>query len=396
MSSAAYVDALPFTGGGTYDICKAINTVLTNYGSATTNGVVVDARGINPGTPQSCGSNPWNLSTVPPNVVLLPPGTITTTSSWVLPQYTTVMGAGKNSTTVKGSGLTSGAVIQMGGGPGCPTSTAFCFGVVVSDLTIDTNNSVDGIDNLNAEELSYVKRVAIINVTTVGLKLTNSAGGTSSHSGPYEDISISLAGSSAACVDILGAAPRGIHGLTCNAGSAAPAVGIYLDGYNVSLQDAYITGAFTNGIYIGSQSSSTNLVYGNVLFNVQSSGATNAVHLYYAGSGMSYVSDLTMMGVTSSSGTATIKDDLPGGTSVTDASVGLYVVGEPVSDSSGYIAESRFNTATSGSSSPFPAWIVGTSTPSAACSTGSLYSRIANSSGNTLWGCAGGGWRLIY
>lgn len=79
------------------------------------------------------------------------------------------------------------------------------------------------------------------------------------------------------------------------------------------------------------------------MFNVQSSGPTNAVHLYYAGTGVPSVSDTTIMGVTRTSKTATIKDDVPGGASLTDASVGLYAVGETISNTSGYIGASRFN-----------------------------------------------------
>jgi hypothetical protein len=313
------------------------------------------------------------------------------------PDYTSVVGAGVNATTVKaGSGI-SGAVIQMGSDTTC--SSGICFAVTVSDLTIDANGAhvaVDGIDNFNAEELSYAKRVSVINVgnSNIGLKLSTSSSthGKSSHSGPYEDLSITVTSSSASCINILSPAqPRGIHGVTCtNSGTGTGTAGIYLDGSNVAIEDISFSGAFTNGIYVGSQGSG-NSVYSNVLFNVQGGGVTNAVHI----SAQNAVTDLTIMGATNTSGNTTIRDDLPGGISLTDPSIGLYVVGESTIST---IAYSRFTTSTSTSSTAaFPSWIVGGGTPSNTCGTGSLYSRIANvTATHTLWGCAGNTWRAIY
>lgn len=400
-ASASSVDASLYTSGT--DICGAINKILTYYGSA--DGVVVDARAVNPGSSsQACGTNPWN-GISKPSVVLLPPGTITTTHSWILPGNTTVIGAGVNGPTVQGTtvqastaSFSGSAVIQMGGGSGCAAST-FCYGVVVRDLTIDAQNlAVDGIDNYNAEELSYAKRVSIKNIGNSsshqsGLLLSTSSGGKASHSGPYEDLTISVSGSALSCIDIFNAQPKGIHGVTCtNTGGGAPTAGIYLDGSNVSIEDANITGSFTNGILVGFQAA----VYGDVLFNIHGSGPTNVVQICCNSS--SATSDLAIMGVTIAPSSTTIVNilDQIAGTSLSDPSIGMYLVGEPVSGNGGSLGNSRFSTSVGSSSSPFPSWIVGSGTPSHSCGTGSLYSRIANSSSTyTLWGCAGGTWRAL-
>ena len=61
---------------------------------------------------------------------------------------------------------------------------------------------------------------------------------------------------------------------------------------------------------------------------------------------------LTILGVTNSGSSATIKDDLTGPT-LTDTTVGMYVVGEPVPSSTAGI--SRFTT-----SGSVPTWLIGT------------------------------------
>jgi hypothetical protein len=97
------------------------------------------------------------------------------------------------------------------------------------------------------------------------------------------------------------------------------------------------------------------------------------------------VSDVTIMGVTSA-GTNAIQDDETS-TTVTDATVGMYVLGEQTTSVAA--AYSRFTT-----SPNFPTWVVGTDEkPMGNCSKGSLYSDTAQSvAPYTLYGCVNGTW----
>ena len=55
QASSAFIDAKPYLGSG--DICAALNTVILDVVGV---GAVIDARGINPGTTQSCAQSPWH------------------------------------------------------------------------------------------------------------------------------------------------------------------------------------------------------------------------------------------------------------------------------------------------------------------------------------------------
>jgi hypothetical protein len=278
------------------------------------------------------------------------------------------------------------------------------------DAQGQTNTGVDGIYNANSEELSFVQHVSMINIanTKSGLYLSSVPApapparnnGTSSHSGPYSDISVTVLGTTSKCVNIFGATgsqgyvipePRGIHGLTC-AGTSNTGAAIYLDGNNVSIDDAYITG-FADGVLVGSQGTAAS----NILLNIR--GASNVTRLIHiCGKTLSgncpqnstaNASDLTIMGATSAANT-TIQDDLVNGMStINDRNVGMYVLGKPVLAGTSAVGYSRLTTSPS-----VPSWIIGTGqlTP---CSAGSLYSKTSGS-GTTLYECIGsGGWTAV-
>lgn len=422
-ASPAFIDATAYYVAGSVDLCQAVSAILSDYKGVNNNGFVIDARGVNPGQTQGCLVNPWGGSVQPTSsVLLLPSGTIQTHATWVLPTATRIFGQGRGKTIIQAS-FTSGAIIQMGI-PGSPSviGTA-AFDVSVADLTLDGQSrpNVDGIDNVDAEEQSYVQHVGMINIGGTGLYLSTdpygggSDPGKANHSGPYLDISISVTATAQACIRIDNAEPRGLHGIACTClpgtGPPNPNAGIYLGGDNVSIEDVFVSG-FADGIYVGSSGAGVFTgAQSDLLLNVTGGASvTNLVHLNgntnsqgncpSASSGLAYwVCDLTILGATSSAGTNTIKDDLPPGTTLTDSTVGMYAVGEALPSGSN-TAYSRFSTS---SSSGSPTWLVGTTTLSNgnACSdAGSLYSITSSGTGTTLWGCVGGsgtnhGWQAI-
>jgi len=179
-----------------------------------------------------------------------------------------------------------------------------------------------------------------------------------------------------ACARI--SAQRGIHGLTCNTSgmtclSGSNPASICLDGASSTIEDVTFLGSSTDGILVGSVS----VAQASVLMNISgSSGQTNVIELSSnQTNGQANASDVTIVGATGPGGIVnTIKDDLTG-TNLTDPTVGLYIVGEPMFTG----AYSRFTTSTS-----LPTWLVGQNQPLGTCAPGDLFS--ATSAG-TFWEC---------
>jgi hypothetical protein len=437
--SVALVDASTVY---TSDICAAINTLITTtYHSSNSNGVVVDARGINasPGSSLTCANSPFaGVKSVPSNfsiTILLPASTIAIETTWFMPSYARLVGEGQGMTVIQAcksgnpacsSAFQSGGIylsdlIDMGqANPdfcGDPQNNGifYCQGVGIEHLTIDGNNvtvgglGANGIVDAYAQELSYVKDVGIINIPTGGTGLwlaTHYVGS----SGPFSNIYYSGSGTCAQIFDgqsdNLGIDnTRGIHGLTCTAPSSVSGAAIKLDGSHNSIEDVYISG-FSDGILVGSQFSAQ----GNLIFNVTGSGVTKLVHISPQTSLYSNcppaiqniaggpnnilvqnVCDLTILGVTSGggSGVYSIYDEITGA-HLTDTNVGIYALGEQISIATNVFAYSRFTTSPS-----IPAWSVGGS-PSGGtgCATGSLYS-VTSGSPPTLWGCVATKWTSV-
>jgi hypothetical protein len=441
--SSAYIDATPWANTST-TICATLYNIMNSTSPAyPTPGAVIDARGLNSSNSNlTCAANtsPWTLSPgstylSKPARILLPAGKIVISYPWVVPDYTKIIGEGSSTssgaagaTTIQAAsnfnGGSGGPMIQLGGQvtvTGGSAGCSVCFEISMSDLTLDgQSQSIDGVDNSNAEELSTLQRVALLNIEGNGVLLsTNSSGassGTASHSGPYQDLYISAgtsATSSTTCVKIYNAQPRGVHGLTCSAGSTtAPKAGIYLDGGNVSLENLTISG-FTDGVLIGSETPLTNAnglqdIYADFLSNITgSTNMTNLVHICNPSSvngncsstGFSGTEDIAMASLTGGSSINTIEDDLTGST-VTDTIVALYDLGEPVQANGSNVASS-YSRFTTSPSTPVPTWLVGTAVnpTNSSCSTvanGTLYSRgISGGTGSTLWGCVSGKWIVI-
>jgi hypothetical protein len=384
------------------------------------------------------------------NIVLLPVGTIKIPQTWILAGNTHLIGQGSNLTVIQASSGFSGDIIDMGGpgttsnsqycGYSTPTSTSngswYCEGVVIEHVGLDgggNTNIINGIVNQYSQELSYVDDVALTRITGTGLILSGGSmpsGSLSScpgsygriycvwgsgNSGPYTNISYS--GSGACAYIFAGPDPsngvvlatpsdtRGIQGLICNTTAATGAV-IYVDSPNNDLEDISISGAGQDGIQVGDSSAA----HANILFNISGSGLANLIHIKNATPGTGGTASLCQPGNTTnppnacdvtilgarqiSSVTNTVQDDLTN-TTVTDSSVGMYVLGEMIPGGVGY---SRFTT-----SPNWPSWSFGTGTVSGACpKVGSLYSLTSGSTstGSTLYGCQGqssGGpkWALV-
>jgi hypothetical protein len=340
-----------------------------------------------------------------PSTILLPAGLITISTGWALPSMTKLIGvgtpdpgdaAGIRETTIKAasSGFSGTALLSMGGDG---TGTAGASGVGISNLILvgSTTQVIDGIRNFNAAENSFVEHVNMYRIGGVGLNLGTIQGGvaTSNHSGPYSDIWFESSGAGVAetaCVKILNAEPRAIRDITCaNASSTAIEAAIYLDGQNVSLQDIHIEG-FTDGIVVGADGNSASNVVSNVTgVNGSNGSMTNVVHICGAGAttgactgGGWSVTDLSLQAISSFAATASIQDDVTT-TTLLDATVGMYVLGQAASS-----GHSRFS-----SSLNAPTWIVGsTGVGGTYCnSNGSLYSNTSGSP-STLYVCVGHLW----
>jgi hypothetical protein len=286
----------------------------------------------------------------------------------------------------------------------CTGTGGSCFGVGISNLTLvglSTSTTIDGIDNLDSEEGSFVEHVNMYDIGGTGLYLGSiSGGGTSSHSGPYSDIFFyagPAAASGTACVRIVKADPRAIRDITCDHGTSTTAseAAIYLDGSNVSLEDIHMEG-FGDGIVVGESGvmgfmnvdALTNVV-SNVSGVTSSNGTmTNVIHICKpndangaCSTAPGLVRSLSLQGISAGSGVNSIVDDLTG-VALTNTTVGLYVIGDTVGGS----GLSRFTTSPQATT-----WGVGSAAPtSTSCTVGSLYS---NTSGSpfTLYVCIPGG-----
>lgn len=417
FGSTAYVDVSASTSSSN-DICQRINTALL---ASTQAGTVFDARGIS--TNLTCAStspSPWDGG-AKAATLLLPIGTIVIPKSWAIHDQSQIIGQGPGQTILQAeSGFTdpyayagtyftsNHAMIHMGMPSTMTVTGKIAFAVRLLHLTLDGQGRsvsgayIDGIDNTNAEEQSYVDDVTIQNILGNGLFMgldpdntaTGAADGAADHSGPYTNIVFqeptSTPISTTICVNVIpNVEPRGFHGITCLGNSASTATSaIVLDGNSTTIEDARIDG-FYNGILVGSAGKGTQA---DVLFNITGTDSvgsvTNLINIDNTGTAPI---NLAIMGVslTSSSGTFSINDQITG-SQLKDTTVGMYLLGQPIGASitTGY---SRFTT-----SPNFATWIVGKTTSAItndACNgNGSLFSSSSGNGGN-LWACVAGHWK---
>lgn len=411
VNSQAFVDALPFYNPPQNDICSVINYILiTDFqGGGNSNGVIIDARGITSTSPLPCLSNPFagltngaNLS----STILLPAATIQTTHAWVLPSNARVYGEGQGLTILQAkSGFADTDMIDLGSSGFCPGNPLDCQGNGIEHLTLDAHGlaSINGIHNTGSEELSYVNDVALANVLGTGLWID---GGGADNSGPYSNIYFNGSGT---CVRINGTGSRGVHGLTCITNvSSGPLV--YLDAPNNSIEDVTLTyvpgngSGAPDGILVGSQTTGVSGAQSDVLVNITGNNLADVIHIsrntntqsnctpqnFVTRVSVNNVCDLTVLGVANSGSTTTINDELTN-TTLNDATVGMYIIGEQVPTGGTSPGNSRFTTSPS-----FPTWLVGSGPPGTSCSgTGSLYSDTSGTPGATLLTCVNGSWKKV-
>ena len=300
-TSAAFVDATAYCSSAgacttSDDLCVAVNAALNALPTA---GGVVDARGINSGGSNKCGtaSSPTTPYTgtytiAHPSTVLLPSGTIKIFTTWILPDRTKVIGEGNNpqggTQILAGSGFSTGtAMIQMGSASSslCNDGTSGqCYGVSVEDLMLNgENQNIDGIVNSHSGAGSYVDHVNLHEILGIGLTVTGSA---TQDSGPYANLAVSPADSCAAassCVqlgDSTGApsSTRGIHGMTCTCNTSLGAAGITLDSSNTTLEDIHFEG-FVDGVLVGSKAASQSNVLLDINGGAGDDSMTNVIHV---------------------------------------------------------------------------------------------------------------------
>jgi hypothetical protein len=410
--SASIFDATQFTGT---TICQKIyNTLTSTHYPAT--GAVIDARGVTTGlTCSTAGETPWSTGTnganvvVTPSVILLPAGLITISTGWIIPDRTRVFGQGERpnpgassgpGTQIVAASNFSGTMISMGGANAypntspavypCGSANGICFGVSIADVMLDGGGqNIVGIANTSSQELSYIDHVNLYGIIGTGLSISTAQ---AQNSGPYSNIvcnpASSYASGASVCVDINGTPDtRGIHGLTATApssGSTGPAAAILLDASNNSLEDMHFEG-FVDGILIGQNAKAQSDTIFNVTGGTGAGPMTNVIEI----STNKTVTDISILGVTTSSSTIdSIKDNVTG-TTLSDGNLAMYVLGDAMGGGS-----SRFTTSTG-----VPTWAVGnlgsTGNPTGTCNNGALFSNTTGGSGHTLFSCVSSAWKDI-
>jgi hypothetical protein len=221
----------------------------------------------------TCTASPWGSGSSylnVPSTILLPatggttsPKPIIIPGTWILPPNTRLIGEGDGipsgsstpGTTIQAKANSfSGSMIQFGpsvtfcvppGGGG-----SICTGISVENLSLDgQGQAITGIINQFSGDQSYVDHVSLYQIRGTGLSIS------AFDSGPYSNITFdtgNYAGaSSTVCVQIFDAGrTRGIHGLSCNAGSVDAFAAVLLDSSNNSIEDVRIVG-FYDGIRVG-------------------------------------------------------------------------------------------------------------------------------------------------
>lgn len=396
--STAFIDASVF-GGIHTDFCTVLNGILGSLGYPT-GGAVIDARGLPAtGTSNTCTSSPWGSGRSyvnVPSTILLPAATIIIPATWLLPNNTKLIGEGSNATggtTIQAkanSFATNTPMIQFGSSPVCAPNP--CTTISVEDLMLDGQGQfINGIQNANSAELSYVNNVTLYQVRNTGLMVS----GTAQNSGPYSNITLNVgnysATTSTVCANINGLnGTRGIHGLTCISTNNDAEVAVYLDSSNTTIEDVNIAG-FWDGILVGSQAPAQSNVLLNISGNTHTTGVSSPINVIHISNAMTdsvpNVSDLSSMGINNAgpSGTHSFQDDLTS-TTLSDAYVAMYALGKPVNG--GY---SRFTTSPNAAT-----WAAGTGAPSTtvpckASTAGSLYSNTSASASPALYVCPVGG-----
>jgi len=388
----------------------------------------------------SSDGNPWLVSgttyiTVP-STVLLPAGIIKSMSSWTLPSGTRLVGEGGEDPGLNVL-TTSRTIIQAQANFECPPATCTdadfpvikmgtatgCTGVSIEDLVIDggpasgNNVDVNGIDNPNCGDQSYVKNVTIYRIVDIGLNVFNSSDPSlpQTNSGPFSNItfdpaSLLITGGQTVGA-YLNASTRGIQGMTCTTGNVVSASStgtcVTVASSGNSIEDIRIEG-FSTGVDVSASNTVLMNIDGDT--NPKAGGAQgtvlNVVTLERA------VTNVALIGITNNCTSSTVcsgtgadgKDstinDLATGAQIlvsTNPFVAMYVLGDKTTIVNGTTttnAYSRYATSASLSTTTGPStanWQVGSgvpANPTNGCAAGSLYSNSASSSFPALYVCS--------
>jgi hypothetical protein len=349
-------------------------------------------------------------------------------TAWTIPTITQVIGEGPGITVLQagsgnctsfadpyasntGSFTVNPSVIHMGLPTYGSTTGTIAFAVQLRNVTVDGNRqsisgtNIDGIDNNNAEEQSFVDDTTIQNVLGNGLYLSDDPSGASKgaadHSGPYTNIVFQQTGGQLAktgtvCVKIDGnatgaAQPRGIHGISClGDASSTPTTAIVLNGNSVSIEDARIDG-FITGITVGPANEGTEADILSNIVGTNSLYTGGVADLITIESTATAPLNIAIMGASLTPKATTI-NDLSTSTTITDQYVGMYTLGAPLGSAitDGY---SRLSTSQNSAT-----WIVGynnTTAISGSCTNGSLFSSTSGGASGTLWACTASAWSLV-
>jgi hypothetical protein len=204
---------------------------------------VIDARGFQGDTP--CGVDPFDSGKA--ITLYIGAATFTTTTPWVLPNKSRLIGTGRgdpgglNSVVQAHSSLfpVDTPVISM-------CTSAPCFAVQVENLTIDCNFVAGCVGGYNAyaEEQSWFRKVLVTYNEGVGIWIDGAPGNVPTYgnqnSGPYSDLEVNSGAAAIAgtkCVYVRYVpAWRGLDGITCNA-----------DGYTTIPDEAIVLEAMAPG-----------------------------------------------------------------------------------------------------------------------------------------------------
>jgi hypothetical protein len=297
------------------DTCAKITAALV---ALPATGGIVDARGFQ-GT-QACSANPFS-GISKSATVLLGNATFQTIASWVIPNKVSVHGSGRGD-----SGGNNTSIQAVSGFPATTPVIAFgtsapSFGIHVENLQVDCNNQTGaiGVQNVNSQEQTGLRHVTILDCPNIGLDIETSG---AQNSGPYEDLEIlnQSGGSAGTLPVVINQVPafRGLHGATINAlgAAAVPTVAIRLDSSG-TISDIHCehTG---DCVRVGSIAATSSAVVTNVNCGPSS---TNCVHISNSFANQ----NIALSGITTSAGNAVVDDILS--TTLTDSSVGLYVLG---------------------------------------------------------------------
>jgi hypothetical protein len=438
-------------------LASALDEVKSTSGVSTSG--VVDARGVLPyvggsvGGHQDCDEDPFgpsganiSLTNTYPITVLLPASNIRLHSTgWTLPSNVRLVGEGQY-TNLTAYNFSSTDILDMGG-TGCSPNP--CSGISIEHLTLSgyqsgsAGNTQNGIVNQYAQQSSYVNDVSLSNIGGIGIKVTSNG----TNSGPYSNINFvadslgnngncsgGVAGTCPVCVDIE-AQTRGIHGATCigaggvtgyNTGNdVAGASAVYVNASNNTVENIHIEG-FWDGIEVGETTNAVgNVVIANITGAFGGSGyVNNVVHICGAqgntglGKCATYstanVSDVTVLhatdgnngGGTGSLDTSMVEDDVTGTTlnpysgSKTGATVGMYILGEPIGGGYSRFTSNPGANLTGTSGSAVATWGAGGTAPGSSCASptsvpGAVYSNTSGVTNSSIYVCSGGTWQSI-